>query len=348
MTVQEALRAALREHVGPAARDHGFRGTAPTWRRCSPSGDWAVVNVQSSPWSTSESVRCVINLALAPAPWLDWMKESLGAGYPKSVGESLGLYRTRLHPTGAPAGADVWWEIDSAAQADAAATDMRHQLDRKGWPCLMRLLEEGAMLEQVRSGDLGLMKRASLGVFFSRAEALLVADDGPGPELDRLLAEAYANTMDTQRDHARRFETWVRQRATTGLSRPPVAADAVEDAWDVAIARSRTLDVPAARLNLALLDALRPRWAGAVRPDTSMLTLLFTRPGETGYAFSERVEVQWETEGRVRLALVRDVPRRGLERPGGRVTVAGDFTRPENALPAVEALLLQLATPDEG
>ncbi|MBF0689075.1 MAG: hypothetical protein IR158_15075 [Cellulomonas sp.] len=50
----------------------------------------------------------MINLALAPAPWLDWVEETLGAGYPKSVGESLGLYRIRLHPTGAPAGADVW------------------------------------------------------------------------------------------------------------------------------------------------------------------------------------------------------------------------------------------------
>ncbi|MCC2315601.1 hypothetical protein [Cellulomonas xiejunii] len=127
-----------------------------------------------------------------------------------------------------------------------------------------------------------------------------------------------------------------------------MAADDVEDAWDVAAARFRALDVPAAHLNLALLDALHPRWAGAVRPDTSMFTLLFTRPGETGYAFSERVEVRWEAEDRVRMALVRDVPRRGLERPGGRVVVAGDFTRPENALPALEALLLQLASPADG
>jgi len=79
-----------------------------------------------------------------------------------------------------------------------------------------------------------------------------------------------------------------------------------------------------------------------------MFMLLFTRPGETGYEFNERVEVLWEAEDRIRLALVRDVPRRGLERPGGRVTVAGDFTTPENVLPAVEALLLQLATPADG
>jgi len=36
----------------------------------------------------------------------------------------------------------------------------------------------------------------------------------------------------------------------------------------------------------------------------------------------------------------RLVPRKGLARPSGGVT--GDFTLPENALPAVEALLYQL------
>lgn len=160
-------------------------------------------------------MSCVINLSVAPAPWLEWMKEALGAGYPKSVGESLGLYRARLHPTGAPAGADVWWEINSRAEAEAAATDMRHQLELNGWPTLTRLLEAGAMLEQVRTGDLGDMKRASLEVFFARAEALLASDDGLGPELDRLLADAFENTMDTQRDHAGRFEAWVRHRAAS-------------------------------------------------------------------------------------------------------------------------------------
>ncbi|QZN86224.1 DUF4304 domain-containing protein [Cellulomonas sp. C5510] len=197
MTVQEALRAALREHVGPAARSHGFRGTAPTWRRCSPSGDWAIVNVQSSSWNTRESMSCVINVFVAPAPWLEWMKEALGAGYPRSVGGSLGLYGARLHPTGAPAGADVWWEINSQAEAEAAAMDMGHQLELNGWTTLTRLLEEEAMLEQVRTGGLSDMKRASHEVFFARAEALLVSEDGPGPGLDRLLAGAFENTMDT-------------------------------------------------------------------------------------------------------------------------------------------------------
>jgi hypothetical protein len=94
MTAQAALRAALRDIVGPAARAAGFKGSAPTWRSANSHGDWAVVNVQSSRGSTAESLRCVINLAVAPAPWLDWRRESLGS-LPKSVTESLGLWRDR-------------------------------------------------------------------------------------------------------------------------------------------------------------------------------------------------------------------------------------------------------------
>jgi hypothetical protein len=106
MTAQAALRAALRDIVGPAARAAGFRGSGSTWRSANSQGDWAVVNVQSSPWNTAEHVSCVINLAVAPAPWLDWQRELLG-GLPKSVSEPLGLYRDRLYPAGTPAGVDA-------------------------------------------------------------------------------------------------------------------------------------------------------------------------------------------------------------------------------------------------
>lgn len=61
MTAQAALRAALRDIVGPAARAAGFRGSGSTWRSATSRGDWAVMNVQSSSWSTAECVRCVIN-----------------------------------------------------------------------------------------------------------------------------------------------------------------------------------------------------------------------------------------------------------------------------------------------
>jgi len=177
MTAQAALRAALRDIVGPQARAAGFKGSGSTWRSGNLQGDWAVVNVQSSSWNTAECVRCVINLAVAPAPWLDWLRESLGS-LPKSVNESLGLYRDRLHPAGTPPGADGWWQISSDSDARAAAADMVVQLADHGWPTLTRLLNRQALLDSIRSGDLGHMKAEHHNVFFARAEALLIAGDG--------------------------------------------------------------------------------------------------------------------------------------------------------------------------
>lgn len=100
MTAQDALRAALRDQLGPAARRQGYKGSPPNWRKSSTAGDWAVVNVQSSSFSSAEHLQCVLNLAFAPEPWLRWQAEYLGAGMPKSVSESLGLYRERLHRRG--------------------------------------------------------------------------------------------------------------------------------------------------------------------------------------------------------------------------------------------------------
>jgi hypothetical protein len=48
-------------------------------------------------------------------------------------------------------------------------------------------------------------------------------------------------------------------------------------------------------------------------------TLLFTRPGETGFRFTDRVEVEWQGPHKVRMALVRDVPRTSPAASGGRM-----------------------------
>ena len=214
MTAQAALRGALRDIVGTAARSRGYKGSAPTWRKSNTAGDWAVINIQSSSWSTSDQLRCVVNLAVAPEPWLRWEREHLGAVVPKAVTESLGLYRERLHPSGTPAGTDGWWEVDADTQsAFGAASDMVAQLRESGWHVLDRMLAPGGMLEQVRNGDLGYIKREIFGVVFARAGALLLMDKGPSVELDEQLDYALEHVTPQQREHALRFDSWVRQQA---------------------------------------------------------------------------------------------------------------------------------------
>jgi hypothetical protein len=65
----------------------------------------------------------------------------------------------------------------------------------------------------VQDGDLGMMKRSNFGTFFARAEALLLMDAGPSDALESQLSYALGNVMATQRDNARRFDTWVRAEA---------------------------------------------------------------------------------------------------------------------------------------
>jgi hypothetical protein len=214
VTAQNALKAALRDHLGPAARSYGYKGSAPTWRKSSTSGDWAVVNVQSSSFSSAGHLPCVVNLAFAPEPWLRWEAEHLGAGMPKSVTESLGLYRERLHPEGTPQGTDGWWEVSDAASADAAVADMVEQLDRAGWRVLDGLFSRDAMLARLEDGDLGMMKRPNFGVFFARAEALLLLDAGPSDALESRLDYALSNVIPRGREHAEHFDAWVRAQAS--------------------------------------------------------------------------------------------------------------------------------------
>ncbi|MFF2274562.1 DUF4304 domain-containing protein [Agromyces sp. NPDC058126] len=219
VTLHTALKAELRDQLGPAARRHGYRGSAPTWRKTNAQGDWVVVNVQSSSWNTSERIRCTINIAAVPEPWLRWMRHQLDARPVKSVSESHGLYRDRLHPTGAPDGADLWWEAVDASSIEAMVADMTARLEDVGWNLLDLLLTREGIRRRLEDGNHGLFKRASVPALFKRAEALLLMDDGPSNELDACLAYALEGAMPGQRENSEAFDSWVRTQAEAALAR---------------------------------------------------------------------------------------------------------------------------------
>jgi len=57
------------------------------------------------------------------------------------------------------------------------------------------------------------VKAASLAVSLARAEALLIAENGPSPLLEELSDEASARGMPSQQENAANFAQWVRARA---------------------------------------------------------------------------------------------------------------------------------------
>jgi hypothetical protein len=119
---------------------------------------------------------------------------------------------------------------------------------------------------------------------------------------------------------------------------------AAHDRWNTAINWYREIDNAPARFNVRLLESLRPEWEARVLPTVSMFRVLFTHDGSDSCMFNERVEVDFEAEDRVRVALSRTVPRRGENHPSGPVVVTGDHVRPENARLVVESFLMQLTT----
>jgi hypothetical protein len=56
----------LRDQIGPLLRAEGYRGSSQSWRLEHPSGNAALIQVQRSRWTTSDSVQFTINLGSRP------------------------------------------------------------------------------------------------------------------------------------------------------------------------------------------------------------------------------------------------------------------------------------------
>lgn len=224
MTAQTALRRAVRDVFGPNARAHGFTGTFPTWRRSTPTGDWAVVNIQTSKWNTASDLECIVNLSVSPEPWIRWWRDfddEFITGDVSRIHEDAGLYRTRLQPAGRSAEVERWWRVTDDVSAVDAVQDMVRQLEQTGWPLLDALLSPGGLLAAVEQGDLGDLHYEDFPSHFLRAHAMLVLDRGPSPELDALLSAAGVQAGRDETAMAQEFDRWARdqaQRVSEGAS----------------------------------------------------------------------------------------------------------------------------------
>ena len=86
-------------------------------------------------------------------------------------------------------------------------------MEEVGWAPLDAMLTRAGMLEKIRTGHLGPMKRENFDVFFARAEALLLMDAGPSEALESSLARAREGVIPTQRENAEGFDAWVRSES---------------------------------------------------------------------------------------------------------------------------------------
>jgi len=144
ITAQQVLAAWLREHIAPALRDAGYRGSGQTFHRRL-DRNWGVVNVQRSQWDSAERATFTINLGSASALVL----ESRGMDPDRPPHEVECQWRTRLGVL-ATDGRDHWWEIRSDAThatLTSLADEIRTALLTVGLPAIEHHATERVMLD---------------------------------------------------------------------------------------------------------------------------------------------------------------------------------------------------------
>ena len=216
VAARDDLKSALRDVVGPALRAEGFKGSGAAWYLRTPGGDCALVNVQRSQFGSAADVRCVVNIAVAPEPWLAWNACWQGVELPKAPKDYDGLWRARCQPSWSDSGgSETWWAIHDEATAQAAAHDIVFQVTAQAVPVLRRLLDRREMIATVRAGDLGFITAQSSPEYFARALAVLLADQGQSRDLDALL-DHFGTTKDADiKKYNLRFIPWLNHRATS-------------------------------------------------------------------------------------------------------------------------------------
>lgn len=220
VTAQEILRAEVKAVLAPALRQAGFTGSQGTWVMRAPNDDCALVNLQSSRFSTADDLRAVLDLAVIPAPWWDWLR-ALNSERPQAPKEQHGLWRRRLHAGAGPSDRSGWWVISDATSAHLAVADMVEQLrSEHGLPLLLKLLNRPALLDLLR-GVFPAFGTAEVG-YADRALAVLLAGSGPSDEPNEVLDRIATRTVDATSAVDATLRAWVsRQSGAEPASTPP-------------------------------------------------------------------------------------------------------------------------------
>ena len=138
----------LRDQVGPLLRAEGFRGSGQSWRLEHPSGNAALIQVQRSRWTTSDSVQFTINLAVASKVVWDWqLTREPGRG---AAARPSALYANDCplwRRIGAGLGGDGWWTITTGMRLEPVAASVVEALRGRAIPLLGDHLTDAALCQ---------------------------------------------------------------------------------------------------------------------------------------------------------------------------------------------------------
>lgn len=197
------MKAAIKGVLGPQLRAEGFKGSGSRWQVMSDVGDTAIVNVQRSQFGDKGHVKFIINVAVVTEPWLAWLFR--GKVLPRHPKEYQGIWSDRVRPSGTsfPDGPEVWWEVRTVAEAEAAIADAAMQLKLVGLPRLRAMLQRDALLAALEEE----------GVTRNQHQIIvMLAAQGPSEKLDHMM-----NGLPSDSE----LRAWVRSRPSGWVGTPP-------------------------------------------------------------------------------------------------------------------------------
>lgn len=131
-TAQDSFKAMLREEIGPALRELGFKGSGQRFELPS-DRYWALIGFQRSAWSDSAEVRFTINVTVASRsgwaearstrPFLGERPAPNAIYSAPTIAMQDYVWQSRIGRL-LPAGTDRWWQVSAGMDARPVAAEV--------------------------------------------------------------------------------------------------------------------------------------------------------------------------------------------------------------------------------
>lgn len=144
-----ALLRTLKKQLG----ELGFEADGPRFFMRSEHGDFAIIELQKSVGGYAGGLDdFLVDLAVVPAPWLDWMRTRFPGSrtsWTTCPDQASGMWRDRLRPD-PNSSWDVWPLADGSREGGVATANLIAERVRASTgPLLRSLLERGNLLAKV-------------------------------------------------------------------------------------------------------------------------------------------------------------------------------------------------------
>lgn len=191
MDARDLFREMLRDQVGLALRDMGFKGSGSNWRLRNEAGDWAVINFQKSAYGSSQSVTFYINLYFVLEPEREfraWWQDRAVSRVPGSFEH---VWQDRLdRPEGEGRARAGWWTFGDGSDREALAHEVVAAVESVAMPTFRILLDRKKLLTKLARGTSNGMLGGTLLTSGRRdLHALLMNDLGRSDELAAYLRD---------------------------------------------------------------------------------------------------------------------------------------------------------------